>query len=100
MAAAPTRAGQIRRRLAEVFRATRQRARLAAETRIAERLGAADRLAAAAEALRDAVVSRLPKGLLDRILPHVDTANQAFEEAKAALPKRDRDRPARDDDGL
>lgn len=100
MTAAPGRAGQIRRRLAEVFRATRQRANLAAETRIAERLGAADRLAAAAEALRDAVLSRLPKGLLDRILPHVDTASQAFDEAKAALPGRERDRSARDDEGM
>ncbi|SNT40025.1 hypothetical protein SAMN05421763_11460 [[Luteovulum] sphaeroides subsp. megalophilum] len=99
MMATPTRAGQIRRRLAEVFRATRQRAKLAAEKRLAERLGAADRLAAAAEALRDAVLSRVPKALLDRILPLVDTASQAFEEAKAALPKRDRERSTRDGDG-
>lgn len=57
---------------------------------MAERLGAADRLAAAAGALRDAMLLALPKGLRDKILAHVSTVSQAFDDAQAALSTRER----------
>ncbi|ABA81572.1 hypothetical protein GQF56_23300 [Rhodobacter sphaeroides] len=90
MTASPAKAGPIRQRLANAFRSTRQQALRAADALVAERLGAADRLAAAAGALRDAMLLALPKGLRDKILAHVSTVSQAFDDAQAALSTRER----------